>query len=76
MSDLLKRALALDPAERAALANTLLESTEASPESVRAGWDREIARRMDALAKGEVASIPWQQVHSEMAALLNDDRQG
>lgn len=46
VSDLLKRALALPADERAALANTLLDSLEAPSQSVEEEWDNEVTRRM------------------------------
>lgn len=46
ITDLLKRALALSPDKRAALADTLLDSLESTDESVREAWDKEVARRI------------------------------
>jgi putative addiction module component (TIGR02574 family) len=46
VSDLLKQALALTVDERAALANTLLDSLEHTDQSTQAAWDEEVARRM------------------------------
>jgi len=43
ITDLLKRALALSADERAALANTLLDSLETGNESVEEAWDKEVA---------------------------------
>ena len=51
-SDLLKRALALPADERAALANTLLDSLDAPTQSVEEDWDKEVARRMEDLKAG------------------------
>jgi len=48
-SELLRRALALPEDERAALANTLLDSLDTNPESVEKAWEEEIARRIEAL---------------------------
>src|SRR5437016_2773867 len=61
ISDLLKRALALSPDERAALANTLLDSLESSNESVQEAWDQEVARRIEDLKKGKAVTVPWEQ---------------
>jgi putative addiction module component (TIGR02574 family) len=47
VSDLLKRALALSVDDRAALANTLLDSLKTGNESVEEAWDNEVARRME-----------------------------
>ena len=68
ISDLLKRALALSPDERAALANTLLDSLESSNESVQEAWDEEVARRIEDLKKGKAVTVPWEQLHRELLA--------
>jgi len=59
-SELLKRALALSPEERAELAGSLLESLDAAdddPKAVEAAWDEEIARRIDDLDSGKVEPV-------------------
>ena len=55
VSDLLKRALALPVGERAALANTLLDSLETQNQSVEEAWDEEVARRMEDLKAGKAS---------------------
>ncbi len=55
VSDLLKRALALSVDERAALANTLLDSIETTAESVQEAWDEEVARRIADLKRHPAA---------------------
>jgi putative addiction module component (TIGR02574 family) len=70
-SDLLKRALALPSEERAALANTLLDSLETSNESVEEAWDQEVARRIEDLKAGKAVTVPWEQLHRELLAMLN-----
>ena len=72
ISDLLKRALALSPDERAALANTLLDSLESSNESVQDAWDEEVARRIEDLKKGKAVTVPWEQLHRELLAMVNE----
>jgi len=72
ISDLLKRALALSPDERAALANTLLDSLESSNESVQEAWDEEVARRIEDLKKGKAVTVPWEQLHRELLAMVNE----
>jgi len=72
VSDLLKRALALPVDERAALANTLLDSLEQTDESVQAAWDEEVARRMQDLQAGKAVTVPWEQLHQELLAMLNE----
>jgi putative addiction module component (TIGR02574 family) len=70
VSDLLRRALALTVDERAALANTLLDSLEQTDESVQAAWDEEVARRMRDLQAGKAVTVPWEQLHQELLAML------
>jgi putative addiction module component (TIGR02574 family) len=72
VSDLLKRALALPDDERAALANTLLNSLETGSESVKEAWDNEVARRMADLKAGKAVTVPWEQLHRELLAMVNE----
>jgi putative addiction module component (TIGR02574 family) len=73
-SDLLKRALALSVAERAALANTLLDSLEITnePVSVREAWDKEVAHRIESLKAGKAVTVPWEELHRELLAIVNE----
>ena len=72
VSDLLKRALALPVDERAALANTLLDSLETTNESVQEAWDEEVARRIKDLKAGNAVTVPWEQLHRELLAMVNE----
>ncbi len=72
ISDLLKRALALPYEERAALANTLLESLEGVGESVQEAWDKEVARRIEDLKAGKAVTVPWEELHRELRAMVNE----
>ncbi len=72
VADLLKRALALPVEERTALANTLLDSLEDPDESVQAAWDEEVARRMQDLQAGKAVTVPWEELHQELLAMLNE----
>jgi len=72
VSDLLKRALALPADERAALANTLLDSLETPNQSAEAAWDEEVARRMEDLKAGKAVTVPWEQMHRELLAMVNE----
>jgi putative addiction module component (TIGR02574 family) len=72
VSDLLKRALALPADERAALANTLLDSLETMHQSVQEAWDEEVSRRMDDLKAGRAVTVPWEQLHRELLAMVNE----
>ena len=73
-SDLLKRALALPADERAALANTLLDTLEISSESVsvQEAWDAEVARRIEELKAGKAVTVPWEELHREVLAMVNE----
>ena len=70
IADLLKRALALSVDERAALANTLLDSLEGADESVQEAWDIEVSRRMEDLKAGKAVAVPWEELHRELQAIL------
>jgi putative addiction module component (TIGR02574 family) len=72
VSDLLKRALALPVDERAALANTLLDSLETANQSVEEAWDDEVARRIADLKAGRAVTVPWEQLHRELLAMVNE----
>lgn len=72
VTDILKRALALPVDERAALANTLLDSLGNTDESVQQAWDAEVARRIEDLKAGKAVTVPWEQLHRELLALVND----
>jgi putative addiction module component (TIGR02574 family) len=72
VSDLLKRAMALPVEERAALANTLLDSLETTNQSVQEAWDEEVARRIEALKAGKAVTVPWEQLHRELLAMVNE----
>jgi putative addiction module component (TIGR02574 family) len=62
VSDLLKRALSLPVDERAALANTFLDSLEQMDESVQEAWDKEVARRVKDLEAGRAVTVPWEEL--------------
>jgi len=70
VSELLKQALELPVDERAALANTLLDSLEAVDHSVEAAWDEEVARRMADLKAGRAVTVPWEQLHQELLGMV------
>lgn len=72
VTDLLKRALALPVDERAALANTLFESLEPADEAVQAAWDEEVARRIEDLKAGKSVTVPWEELHRELRAMVNE----
>jgi len=71
VSNLLKMALSLPADERAALANTLFDSLEPVDESVQAAWNQEVARRIKDLDEGKAVTVPWEELHHELLAMLN-----
>jgi putative addiction module component (TIGR02574 family) len=76
VSDLLKRALSLPVDERAALANTLLDSldqaNDQADDSVEEAWDKEVARRMKDLEAGRAVTVPWEELHRKLLAMVNE----
>lgn len=72
VSELLKKALALPPEARAALAGSLLESLEDTLDSAaEEEWSHEIARRIAELDSGKVKPIPWAEARRQISAILN-----
>jgi putative addiction module component (TIGR02574 family) len=72
VSDILKKALALPPEARAALAGSLLESLDETVDaSVEEAWSQEIARRIAELDSGKVKPVPWAEARRQITALLN-----
>ncbi len=53
------------------LANTLLDSLEESDRCVQAAWDEEVARRIQDLQAGKAVTVPWEELHPELLAMLN-----
>ena len=72
VSKLLKKALSLPAAARAALAGSLLESLEDKVDaSAEEEWSREIARRIEELDSGKVKPIPWAEARRQILTILN-----
>jgi putative addiction module component (TIGR02574 family) len=72
VAELLKKALALPPEARAALAGSLLESLdEAVDASAEEAWSQEIARRIGELDSGKVKPIPWAEARRQISAILH-----
>ena len=72
ISELLKKALALPPEARAALAGSLLESLEDDLDaSAEEGWNQEIARRIAQLDSRKVKPIPWAEARRQISIILN-----
>jgi putative addiction module component (TIGR02574 family) len=57
----------LSEAERVALIDRLLKSLDGPPDAdVEAAWQREIERRIEAVDRGEMRSIPWQEARQRL----------
>ena len=71
-TELLKKALALPPEERADLASTLIDSLDATvDDDVEAAWQEEIQRRMHDVRSGKVKTTPWEEVRDKAQKLVN-----
>lgn len=65
--DIVKDALSLCPAHRAALIGRLIESLDVTNDADAATeWDREIARRLEELDSGKVKPVAWSKVKREL----------
>jgi len=72
VSELLKRALALPPEARAALAGSLLDSLDdAVDASAEEAWSQEIRRRIEELDSGKAKPISWADARHQISAILN-----
>jgi putative addiction module component (TIGR02574 family) len=40
-------------------------------ESTKEAWDKEVARRMQDLKAGKAMTVPWEQLHRELLAIVN-----
>lgn len=72
VSDLLKRALSLPVDERAALANSLLDSLGDVNKSVQEAWDNEVARRIKELEAGRAVTVPWEELRRKLLAMVDE----
>ena len=72
VSELLKKALALPPEARAALAGSLLDSLDDTVDaSAEEEWNAEIARRIQELDSGKVKPVAWAEARRQVSAILN-----
>ncbi|MGB6678087.1 MAG: addiction module protein [Terriglobales bacterium] len=72
ISELLKKALSLPPAARAALAGSLLESLDETVDgAAEAEWQKEIALRMQELDSGKVRPVAWAEARQQISAILH-----
>lgn len=67
-----KDAMRLAPAERAELADFLVESLESSePDDVQRLWIETAAKRLSEIRSGQVKTIPGEEVMAEARRLVN-----
>jgi putative addiction module component (TIGR02574 family) len=72
ISELLRKALALPPAARAALAGSLLESLDETVDAGAEGeWQKEIARRIRELDSGKIKPVAWAEAREQISAILH-----
>ena len=72
VSELLKKALALPTAARAALAGSLLESLDEEVDpGAEAEWQKEIAHRIQEIDSGKVKPIAWAEARQQISDLLH-----
>jgi putative addiction module component (TIGR02574 family) len=71
LKELEAQAKALSPEERAALAESLLDSLRDAPiAEIEAAWEREIEERAAAYDRGELKTISAEDVFSEARRLV------
>jgi len=74
-SEIIKEALRLPTAARAALADSLLESLDAEvDEDAEAAWRSEIQRRVAEIDSNSVSLVPWAEVRSRLMATPGNER--
>ena len=71
VSDVVKHASTLTPAERVAVAEILLESVQSNDDlSVTAAWEAELERRVSEVENGTVTLISSEEVYAEARKLF------
>ncbi|ETX08483.1 addiction module protein [Candidatus Entotheonella palauensis] len=77
VGDLFKQASALDEQDRATLAGLLLESLEYEvDEDVESAWSEEITRRLAELDAGNVQTVSWEAVKTNLMRITGAERTG
>ena len=69
LKEIEEQARTLSPEERATLAQSLLESLDAPIAEVETAWAEEIERRVAAYDRGELKSVPAEDVFAEARRL-------
>ncbi len=71
-TELFKEVLDLEEKDRAELAGLLIKSLDMDvEEGVEAAWITEVENRLEALEKGHVKTIPWDEVQERLLKKLN-----
>ncbi len=64
---IVEQALKLSPTERADMAEQLLASLDENLDSdVEKAWQEEVQRRLQQVERGEVKTIPWEEVQRRL----------
>lgn len=64
---ILEQALKLPSAERAQIAEHLIASLDEGPDvDVEQAWQEEVQRRIQQIDRGEVQTIPWEEVRRQL----------
>ena len=64
---LLEEALKLTANERAEVAEQLIASLDEGPDTdVEQAWQKEVQRRIGQIERGEVKTIPWEEVQKRL----------
>ena len=70
---ILKQAIELPPADRAAVAEGLISSLEAeAEEDVEVAWQEECARRLREVQTGAVQLVPWETIRARLRNRARD----
>jgi len=63
----LEEALKLTPHERAEVAEQLIASLDEGPDAeVEQAWQEEVQRRLQQIDRGEVKTVPWEEVQRRL----------
>lgn len=64
---IVEQALKLSPNERAEVAEQLIASLDEAPDTgVEQAWQEEVQRRLRQIERGEVKTIPWEEVQRRL----------
>ncbi|HKO13849.1 MAG TPA: addiction module protein [Acidobacteriaceae bacterium] len=70
-AQILHEALELPPEQRAALADSLLNSLDADVDpDVEQAWQEEIERRIESVRNGTTKMVPWEEVQARLLSRL------